>query len=70
MSNGSSGVGFFGLLTLLFIGLKLGGVISWPWPWVLCPLWIGLAVSAAIVCCLVAFAAACGLVAFFLRDGR
>lgn len=35
----SGGVGFLGLLTVLFIGLKLGGVISWSWWWVLAPLW-------------------------------
>ena len=34
------GVGFFGLLTLVFIVLKLTGVISWSWGWVLAPLWI------------------------------
>ena len=32
------GVGFFGLLTILFIGLKLGGVIDWSWFWVLSPI--------------------------------
>lgn len=37
-------VGFAGLLALLFIALKLCGVIAWSWWWVLCPLWIGLAV--------------------------
>ena len=31
-------VGFLGLLTLLFVGLKLGGVISWSWWLVLSPL--------------------------------
>ena len=31
-------------LTLLFIGLKLDGVIAWSWLWVLAPLWIGLAI--------------------------
>ena len=36
----SGGVGFFGLLTILFIGLKLGGVINWNWFWVLSPLLI------------------------------
>lgn len=33
------GIGFFGLLGVLFIGLKLGGIISWPWVWVLAPIW-------------------------------
>lgn len=40
----SGGVGFGGLLTLLFIGLKLGGVIQWSWWWVLSPLWIPLGI--------------------------
>jgi hypothetical protein len=34
------GMGFFGWLTLLFIGLKLTGYIEWSWLWVLSPLWI------------------------------
>lgn len=40
-----NGIGFTGLLTLLFIGLKLGGVIAWSWIWVLSPLWIGLVLA-------------------------
>ena len=39
-SSSSSGVGFLGLLAVLFIGLKLTGVIAWSWGWVLSPLWI------------------------------
>lgn len=35
----SGGVGFLGLLAILFIGLKLGNVITWSWWWVLAPLW-------------------------------
>lgn len=31
---------FVTLLTILFIGLKLTGVIAWSWVWVLSPLWI------------------------------
>ena len=34
------GIGFAEALTLLFIGLKLGKVVSWSWLWVLSPLWI------------------------------
>jgi hypothetical protein len=33
---------FIPLLTVLFIGLKLGGSITWSWWWVLSPLWIGI----------------------------
>ena len=43
------GIGFPGLLTILFIGLKLTGAISWSWIWVLSPLWIGWAVVLLIV---------------------
>lgn len=45
----SGGIGFFGLLTLLFIGLKLCGVIAWSWLWVLAPLWIPIALSLLLV---------------------
>lgn len=38
-----------GLLAILFIGLKLGNVIQWPWIWVLSPLWIPLAVGLSIL---------------------
>lgn len=34
----NKGIGFTGLLTLLFIGLKLTGYISWSWFWVLSPI--------------------------------
>lgn len=43
-SSSSSGIGFGGLLTVLFVALKLTGVIAWSWWWVLSPLWIGLAI--------------------------
>ena len=34
------GVGFLGLLQLVFIVLKLVGVIEWSWLWVLTPIWL------------------------------
>ena len=48
-SSSSGGIGFTGALAILFIGLKLGGVISWSWLWVLSPLWIPLAIGAALL---------------------
>ena len=39
-SSSSGGVGLSGLLTVVFIALKLTGNITWPWVWVLSPLWI------------------------------
>lgn len=38
------GIGFFGLLTILFIGLKLIGYINWSWVWVLSPVWLPLVI--------------------------
>lgn len=48
-SSSSGGVGFLGLLGLLFIGLKLGGVITWSWWWVTLPLWGGVALMGAML---------------------
>lgn len=44
-SNTNNGVqiGFAGLLTIVFIVLKLTHVINWSWWWVLAPSWICLA---------------------------
>ena len=42
-NSSSGGIGFIGLLTVAFIVLKLTGVITWSWWWVLAPAWIGLA---------------------------
>jgi fatty acid desaturase len=39
-SSSSSGIGFAGLLAILFIALKLTHYITWSWWWVLAPLWI------------------------------
>lgn len=45
----SSGIGFFGALQVLLIGLKLGAVIAWPWWKVLLPFEIETAVFALFV---------------------
>lgn len=47
-NNASGGIGFCGLLTILFIGLKLTRFIDWSWIWVLAPIWIPIAIS--IIC--------------------
>ena len=52
MSNNTiNGINVAWLLTSLFIGLKLSGNIDWSWLWVLCPLWVLLAL---VVCALLA----------------
>lgn len=45
----SGGPSILTLLTVLFVGLKLGNVIDWSWWWVLSPLWIPLAFGLVIV---------------------
>ena len=54
----SIGGDFFGLLAVLFIGLKLTGYITWSWWWVLSPIWGGLAIA----CVLLAILAVVALV--------
>lgn len=55
-ASSSAGIGFTGLLTILFIALKLTGYISWPWVWVLSPLWITAAIGLALFMFIVAIA--------------
>lgn len=47
--NSFIGIGFTKILTLLFITLKLTGVITWSWFWVLSPILIPLIVLIALV---------------------
>ncbi len=50
MSNSNTGgIGFAGLLAIVFITLKLTGHIAWSWWWVLSPLWIPLALVVTIL---------------------
>ena len=48
----SGGIGFVGMLTILFIGLKLGKIIDWSWWWVLSPLWISSGIGLITLVCL------------------
>ena len=48
-SSSSGGIGFTGLLTILFIGLKLTGYINWSWWWVLSPIWISILLGLTIL---------------------
>ncbi len=50
-NSNSGGIGFLGLLTILFIALKLTNYITWSWWWVLSPLWIApILVMLAVIC--------------------
>lgn len=52
-SSSGSGIGFCGLLAILFIGLKLTGHIDWSWLWVLAPLWVPIPILFIIILCMV-----------------
>ncbi len=45
----NSGIGFTGLLTIVFLTLKLLGKITWSWWWVLSPIWITIAIMILII---------------------
>ena len=54
-STSSGGVGFFGLLFIVFLVLKLTKVIDWSWLWVTSPIWFWLAVALVLFLCGVIF---------------
>lgn len=54
MSNNSSssttgGIGFVGLLTIVFIVLRLTGYIDWSLVWILSPLWISAGIFLTVI---------------------
>jgi len=57
----SGGIGFLGLLAIVFITLKLTNYIAWSWWWVLAPLWFPAAVVGIVI--LLALLAGIALVA-------
>lgn len=48
-ANTNGGIGFVGLLTIVFIVLKLVGKITWSWWWVLSPIWISFAAVLGVI---------------------
>jgi hypothetical protein len=65
-SSSSGGIGFYGLLAIVFITLKLIGYITWSWWWVLAPLWLPTCLGFGI---LLGVAAAMIVGAFFSFSG-
>jgi len=55
-NNSSGGIGVFGLLAIVFITLKLTGVISWSWWLITSPLWGGFAFLLVILVFVLLFA--------------
>ena len=48
-NSSSTGIGFFGILTIVFTVLKLTGSITWSWWWVLAPIWATFALILVII---------------------
>ena len=47
--NNNNGIGFLGLLAIVFITLKLTGFITWSWWWITAPLWGGFVIGITIL---------------------
>lgn len=71
MSNrkgSSNGISLGMVLFIIFLVLKLIGVITWSWWWVTCPLWIGLVLLLGITACVFLMGGtAVGLAALFSK---
>ena len=73
VKKSSSGISFFGLLTIVFIVLKLCHVIDWGWIWVLAPIWMsgGLVILAfALVLAFIVLAAIVGGITNLFRSNK
>lgn len=51
MNKTSGGLSFCGVLSLIFITLKLVNVITWSWLWVLAPIWLPIVVVLLLIIC-------------------
>jgi len=63
-SSASGGIGFIGVLAIVFIVLKLCDVIDWSWWWVLAPIWI----PVAIVLCIAGVGGLAWLVLYIVKS--
>lgn len=55
-NSSKGGIGFCGLLAIVFIVLKLLKIITWSWFWVLSPLWIPLGIILIVLIIIVVIA--------------
>lgn len=65
-SNTSGGIGFIGLLQILFIGLKLCKIINWKWWQVMLPLEISGGLIIVLLLTLIVF----GIVKYMLKKRK
>ena len=55
VSTSYHGIGFFGLLTIVLIALKLTGMIAISWWWVFSPIFVAFGLWFVIIAAIVAF---------------
>ncbi len=67
-STTSGGIGLGSLLLVLFVALKLCGVIGWSWWWVTAPIWMPLAIVLGIVALFAVIAGIC-MIPLLLKGG-
>ena len=48
-NSSSNGMGLLSVLQVIFLVLKLTGLINWSWPIVLIPLWISLGILVVVI---------------------
>ncbi len=48
-NNVAGGIGVLDVLGIVFIVLKLSGIVEWSWIWVLSPFWIGLCLAVLLI---------------------
>jgi len=65
-SNPRRTIDITGLLGILFVGLKLGGIIDWSWWWVTLPFWASIPIILLGLLCVSLFA----LIAPLFEKGR
>jgi len=51
----SSGIGFSGLLTIVFVIAKLWDRVDWSWWWVFAPMWVPVGVVLGVTAGVIAF---------------
>jgi hypothetical protein len=68
-SGSNGGIGFCGMLAILFIGLKLTHHIDWSWWWVLSPLWIPMSIALAMLAIWL-LVVACGAIGGWAKTKR
>lgn len=70
VTTSGGGIGVCTVLFLIFLVLKLCGVITWSWWWVTAPLWIPFALFVGICLVVVLIAFCVGVIRYIIKSVR